>query len=206
MVDVFSNDFSDKSETPEEAKMKSSILSILSLFLFIPFFLQASEFQVKIIKDADDLPEKFCTIWEKGDYLVSDGQYLVLLGGVPRPLRSHLLNFPDSNAMGSILGFAPAGENIVSDLSIGSPILRIKEKRTYITYASLKLIKENRQKGTPTFKASALYKGKGGQEAEIQTTYHLLPQGRIDIASTIKNTGKVEFKDLSFDIQLTEIA
>lgn len=200
MVDVFSNDFSDKSETPEEAKMKSSILSILSLFLFIPFLLQASEFQVKIIKDADDLPKNFCTIWEKGDYLISDGQYFALLGGVPRPLRSHLLNFPDSNAMGSILSFAPAGENIMSNLSIGSPILRIKERRKYLTYTSLDLMKETKQKGTLAFRASALYKGKNGQKAEIQTTYHLLPEGRINIVSTIKNTGKVEFKDLSFDI------
>ncbi len=166
----------------------------------IPFLLHASEFQVKIIKDAEDMPEKFCTIWNKGDYLISDGKYLVLVGGKPRPLRSHLLNFPSSNAMGSILGFAPAGENIVSDMSIGSPILKIKERRTYLTYTSLKLIKENRQIETLVFKASALYQGKDGRKAEIHTFYHILPQGRIDIASTIKNTGKVGFNDLDFDL------
>ena len=99
------------------------------LFIFLPlhifaFLLHASEFEVKILKDAHDLPEKFCTIGKKGDYFISDGKYLVLLGGTPRPLDYLLLNFPRSNAMGSILGFAPAGKDMVSDLSIGSPVLK----------------------------------------------------------------------------------
>lgn len=178
--------------------MKTSRLSILFLFLSIPFFLRASEWQVKIIKDADDLPEKFCTTGKKGDYFISDGKYLVLLGGVQRPLRSHLLNFPASNAMGSILGFVPAGESLISNLSIGSPTLRIKERRKYPAYSSLERIKENNQQGTLAFRASAVYKGKNGQKAEIQTTYRLLPEGKIDITSTIKNTGKVKFEDLNF--------
>lgn len=88
--------------------MKKFILSILIFYFFLPFLLQANEFQVKIIKDAQDLPEKFCTIWEKGDYLVSDGKHLILLGSTPRPLKN-ILNFPASNAMGSIISFAPAG-------------------------------------------------------------------------------------------------
>ena len=178
--------------------MKKLIILTIILFLHLSFFLQATEFQVKIINTAEDLPENFCTIWEKGDYLVSDGEYLVLLGGSARPLKD-ILNFPSSNAMGSIISFTVAGENLVSNLSIGSPIIRIKEKPEYLTYSSLKPIKENVQKGILTFKALALYKGKDGKKAEINTTYHFLPyQGRIDISSTIKNTGKADFKDMSF--------
>lgn len=68
----------------------------------------------------------------------------------------------------------------------------------YLTYSSLKPIKEKSQNGNLSFQASAFYEGKDDEKAEIQTTYHFLPQGRIDIASTIKNTGKTEFEDLNF--------
>lgn len=114
--------------------------SLFALFLLLPFFLQATEFQVKIINTAEDLPENFCPIWKKGDYIVSDGKYLVLIGGVARPLKD-ILNFPASNAMGSIISFAPAEENLVSNLSIGSPVIMIKNKIEYLAYSSLKPIK-----------------------------------------------------------------
>lgn len=178
--------------------MKKLIIFTLLIFSLLPFFLQAKEFQIKIIKTAEDLPENFCTIWEKGDYLISDGKYLALLGGTARSLKD-ILNFPSSNALGSIISFVVAGENLVSNLSIGSPIIRIREKPEYLTYSSLKPINKNAQEGTLTFRALALYKGKTGKKAEIHTTYHYIPhQGRIDISSTIKNTGKAKFEDLSF--------
>lgn len=85
--------------------MKNSIISMLFLFLLLPFLIQAEDLQLKIVNTTEDLPENFCTIWKKGDYLVSDGEYLVLLGGSARPIKD-ILNFPASNAMGSIISFA----------------------------------------------------------------------------------------------------
>ena len=44
---------------------KSTIIFVLLGLLFLPFFIQAAEFQVKIIESEADLPENFCSIWEK---------------------------------------------------------------------------------------------------------------------------------------------
>lgn len=181
--------------------MKKTLPLALLLLSLIPSLIQGKEFEVRILKDADDLPEKFCTMGKKGDFCILDGQYLVLLGGTPRPIDYPLLNFPRSNAMGSIIGFAPAGENVVSDLSIGSPVLKFEERRHYITYSSLKPMKEGSQEKALTFMASALYEGKGGEKALIQTTYDILYQeGRIHISTTIKNTGTKELEGLDFSL------
>jgi len=170
------------------------------LLLFIPFLLRGAEVQVKVIKDAHDLPEEFCRIWKNGDFLISDGKYQVLIGAVKRPLKD-ILNFPAANAMGSILSFVPAGKSLVSDLGIGSPVIRIKDKRKYLTYSSVKQIKENIPEGGIEFEATALYIGTEGRKAQIKTKYSLsLHKGRIDIISTITNTGKVGFEDLSYSL------
>ncbi len=137
--------------------MKKRFLIIAVLFLLVCSLL-GSEFQIKIVKNADDLPEEFCTIWKPGDILLSDDQYLVLLGGVPRLLDSWLLNYPNSNAMGSIISFAPAGENVVSDLSLGSPVIKILERRDYLTYSTLKPV-EGQEKGVITFKSLRILQG-----------------------------------------------
>ena len=179
--------------------MKKTIpLVLLSLSIFA-FLLHASEFEVKILKDAHDLPEKFCTIGKKGDYSISDGKYLVLLGGTPRPLDYPLLNIPRSNAMGSIIGFAPAGKDIVSNLIIGSPVLKFMERRYYLAYSSLKVIEKGFKDKALTLRASATYEAQGGKEAHIETTYDILYQkGQINITSIIKNTEKQELEDLDF--------
>ncbi|MFB0517974.1 MAG: CehA/McbA family metallohydrolase [Acidobacteriota bacterium] len=176
-------------------------LPILTIFLlFIPFLLQAAEVQVKVINDANDLPEKFCRIWAKGDLLISDGKHLAVIGGVNRPLHD-ILNFPASNAMGSILSFVPAGSSLVSDLSIGSPAISIKNKRIYLAYSFVRQIKEKIPAGGLGFEATALYTGTQGRKAQVKTTYRFSPnEGRIDIISTIANTGKVAFEDLSYSL------
>jgi len=52
--------------------MKAFSKTVLSIFiLLIPVLFFGAEFQMKVIKGEDDLPEKFCTIWKSGDYLVS---------------------------------------------------------------------------------------------------------------------------------------
>lgn len=180
--------------------MRKAVCLILFLFLGLSPPLHGENFDVRILHSAEDLPEKFCTIWGKGDLLVSDGKYLVLLGQTPRPLLYPLLNLPRSNAMGSILGFAPAGAGVVSDLSIGSPVLRIQERIFYLAYSSLKSLKD-RTEADLSFKATASYKGEDGAKALVLTTYDFYYQkGRIHISSTIKNTGQRPFEDLNFSL------
>lgn len=173
---------------------------ILVFSLLIPFLLQAAEFQVKVIKSEDDLPEKSCSHWEKGDFLIFDGKNLTLIGGAKRPLKN-LSNYPGFNAMGSIISFVPAGKKIVSNLNIGSPYIRINRKREYLTYSSVKPLKETVQKEAVAFEATVLYEGKKGEKARIRTRYHFSPlEGRIDVTSTITNTGKKKFEGLNYSL------
>lgn len=81
-------------------------LSII-FFLIVPLFLYGAEFQVKVIKSADDLPEKLCSHWKAGDFLIFDGKFLILIGGTSRPIRT-LNNYVGANALGSIISFIPA--------------------------------------------------------------------------------------------------
>jgi hypothetical protein len=168
--------------------------------LLIPFLLKAAEFQVKVIKSEDDLPEKFCSHWEKGDFLIFDGKNLTLIGGAKRRLKD-VTNYPTGDAMGSIISFVPAGKKIASNLNIGSPVIKMKIKREYIAYSSVKRLNENAQKDALTFEATALYEGKKGGKARIRTLYYFSPlEGRIDVTSTITNTGKKKFEDMDYDL------
>jgi len=180
--------------------MKAFKKMALILFLFfVPLLLQA-EFEVKVIKSAEDLPEPFCGIWQKGDYFISDGIHLILVGGTPRPLKN-ILNQPAANAMGSILSFIPAGKNINSDLNIGSPVLRRNKKTEYLVYSSVKEAKENTPAGSFAFECLAFYEGQDKAKAQVKTTYQFFPgQGKIDVTSILINTGTIEFKDLSFSL------
>ena len=171
----------------------------LLLFL-LPPLLQGEEFEIKTIADENDLPEKFCTFVETDDYFISDGKYLILIGGASRTLYS-ILNYPAADAMGSIIGFAPAGKNLVGDTIIGSPYLRIDEKRKYIHYTSVK--PESRQEAGSALvvKAAAPFDGDNGEKAQITTTYRILPHsGKIEVASTIKNTGLSAIENLHYSV------
>jgi predicted metal-dependent phosphoesterase TrpH len=178
--------------------IKKIMLTVL--FMIIPLLLQASEFQVKVINSENDLPEKFCSHWAKGDYLIFDGKNLTLIGGAKRPLKN-FSNYPGFNAMGSIISFVPARKKMASNLNIGSPYIRIRKKREYLTYNSIKPLKKTAQKEALAFEAIALYESKKGKKAQIRTLYHFSPlEGRIDISSTITNTGKKEFEDLNYSL------
>jgi len=174
-------------------------------FLLFPPFIHSTEMQVKIINSTQDLPENFCTIWQKGDFLLSDGQYLAIIGNSSRPIKG-TTNFPSSNAWGSIISFVPAGEKVVSNICLGTPYLRIKEKRIFPAYSSLKSIKKGIPQGALVFQADSHYLGKNGQKAEIKTIYYFWPkQGLIDVTSSLKNTGNKEFNDLNFSLNFNAL-
>jgi hypothetical protein len=57
--------------------------------------------------------------------------------------------------------------------------------------------------GIDEFTAKGLYSDAEGEQAEILTTYSLFPgQGRVDISSTVTNTGTVEFQDMDYSLIL----
>jgi len=172
-------------------------------FLLIPLLLLGEEFEVKSIQSSGDLPEKICKQWKRGDFLISDGKYLALIGNEARPLKPTLSN-PRANARGSILSFVPAGMNLMSDLGIGAPVIKISHRMKFLTYSSLKQSKKSVPEGSLGFEAEAQYEEKDGKKGQIKTLYVFsFQKGRIDIISTLKNTGTQEFKDLSYYLFFT---
>jgi len=170
------------------------------LFLLASPLLLLAGFEVKIIQSPADLPEPFCSFGQKGDILLADGRTYTLIGASPRLLITGA-NYPYGNAMGSILSFVPAGKALASDLNIGSPALRVKDKTHYVVYSKVEQIKAGAEGAETGFEAQGFFEDKEGRKARIKTAYLFSPEkGRVDITSTITNTGKVDFDDLSYSL------
>ena len=179
--------------------------TLLTLIFLTPAFLLGTEFQMKVIQGEDDLPEKFCTIWKSGDYLISNGKNLALIGGVKRYLKSSS-NYPVADAQGCIISLAPAGKKLVNDLIAGAPVIRIKDEKQEVFYSTIKSFEEKSQNGTFTVEAIALYKGKKGKRAKVQTLYRFFPEeARIEIRSTLTNTGKEAIEELDYSIYFSAL-
>ena len=94
----------------------------LFLILCLPLLLSASEFTVKVVEAGKDLPRNFYKDWKKGDLFISDGQFLMLVGGASR--QSHTkVNNDAGSVLGSVLAFAPQTKNIKDSLVIGAPLV-----------------------------------------------------------------------------------
>jgi hypothetical protein len=156
---------------------------------------------VKEIEGEKDLPEQFCTVWEKGDILVSDGNYLAIFGASSRPLRLSSGNYATDNAMGSILSFVPAGKGLRCEMAIGSPDIRIKDQRHYVYYTSVKPAAKKSRAGNLAVVATGEFEGENKEKLEIKTTYEFLPKkGEIAVRSRIRNTGTVPVEDLEYGL------
>lgn len=170
---------------------------LFSLFLY----LQAADFQVKKIMGDNDLPENFCSVWQKGDYLISDGKFLAILGASSRPMGLSTGNYMTDNAMGSILSFVPTGQNLKCDMAIGSPRIRIKEKRQYIYYTAITPFPKGSMSADLVFVAKGHYSGENGEKLDIETTYTFKPEaGEITLVSSIKNSGDLEISELDYSL------
>jgi hypothetical protein len=163
-------------------------------------FLLGEEFTIQKISEKGDLPESFCPAFEEGDYLVSDGKYLILIGGSSRMLQS-ILNYPAGDAMGSIIGFVPAGKKLAGNLIAGTPFVRINEEIQEVKYKSIQPIPPEGTNRPLIIEAIAPFEGINGERAQITTHYRLMSQsGMIEIKSNIKNTGKSSIEDLHFSL------
>jgi len=170
------------------------------LILCVSILLQGEGFEVKVIKSMADLPEQFNTLWKKGDILVSDSKYLILFGGTERVLRSYY-QYPIEHTLGSVLGYVPKGKNLKSNMVIGSPYIRIKNKSRYLNYSSFSTIPQIAEDSSLLFFAVAHYQGENGEKVEVTTRYQLTPEsGKIDITSTIKNAGRERLEELHYSL------
>jgi len=180
--------------------MKAFRKSLAVSLLLIPVLLLGSEFQMKIIQSEDDLPEKFCSIWKAGDFLLSDGENLAIIGGVKRYIKSST-NYPAADALGSIIGFAPMGKKLKSEMIVGAPVIRIKDKKEEVFYSSVKPVKQGASDGSLLVEAVASYSGKKGSKAKVQTLYRFFPgESKIDITSSLTNTGKNALEELDYSV------
>jgi hypothetical protein len=142
----------------------------------------------------------FSSLAQKGDYLLSDGTSLILLGASPRQVVTSA-NYPHGQAMGSLLGFGPSDRTISGDLSFGAPSLRFDDKTHFVTYARLDPGPAAAGNGPLSFTASGAFKDKDGRAAEIRTTYLFHPgRGQIEVSSAVTNTGRVPFEGLSYSL------
>lgn len=174
-------------------------LMILTLCLLRPFLVSA-DLGVKVVQSESDLSEKFCPLWKIGDFVVTDGQYLLLIGGSRRPLITQM-GTPAPDALGGILGFVPAGRKLQSTMNIGAPQLRIKNKTDYVAYNSVSPGPKNPADGSVTLECQGVYEKADWGKAEIKTSYQIFPgQGKIVLSSVIKNAGTSDCKDLSYSL------
>jgi hypothetical protein len=179
---------------------KASVLAMLAVVMLSGPFLHSAEFEVKVVQSPADLPPGFSTLAQQGDYLLSDGKCLVLLGASPRLVVTSD-NYAHGQAMGSLIGLGPLGRNVSGDLNFGAPVLRIKDRTHYVTYSRLDQSPAAGADQPLSFLAAGAFEDKEGRAADIKTTYLFYPgKGQIDIRSTITNTGQVAFEDLSYSL------
>ena len=180
--------------------MKKFTLFCLSVLLAMSTILMGEEISFQKITEKSQLPESFCNAFEEGDYLVSDGKYLILIGGTSRNLQS-ILNYPAGDAMGSIIGFAPVGKNLAGNVLAGPPIVWIGEERQEVKYSTIQPISEKGAEGSKVIEAIAPFQGDSGEKAQITTRYRISSQsGKIEMESNIKNTGKSPIQNLHFSL------
>jgi hypothetical protein len=183
----------------KEKGMKRFAKSVLILFVVLVAFRASARADVRLVSRAEDLPEKFSTAWAKGDLLVTMDGALALVGGTRRPMRSPM-NYPAGNAMGSVLAFVPSGRGLVNDINIGAPVLLFGKKPEYLVYASVAPEAPKEPGLGPRLIAVSSYQGDDNKKASVRTVYDFSPDGRVEIVSTITNTGVGFLKDLGYSL------
>jgi hypothetical protein len=180
--------------------MKKFFIVCLSGMLILGSYLRGEELIVQKMTDKTDLPESICLEFVEGDYLVSDGKFLALIGGSSRTLQS-ILNYPAADAMGAIIGFVPAGKGLVGNVIAGTPYVSIGGKKQEVHYTSIRSVPEGDEGGSPVMEAIAPFQGENGERIRITTRYLFVPKsGKIELTSSIKNTGNLSIENLTFSL------
>lgn len=182
--------------------MKIIGLVLTSIYLILaPLSLPAPAYQTQVIQAADDVPGNMSSLWRKGDLLLSFGEYLAVIGNSSRRLDSAKIHYPTADALGSLISLAPAGQNIHSDICIGSPHLRLREKQEFVAYNSLKQLNEQAPSGNIILEASGSYTGFRGDKVQITTKYIFhSASGQIEIISSLQNTGSKNLEKFSYSL------
>jgi hypothetical protein len=162
---------------------------------------QGPAVDVTVIQGPQDVPDGFCSLARKGDFLVFDGRNYALLGATPRRIITSV-NYPYGQGLGSLLGFVPADKSLASsDLNIGAPVLRLGDRTHHLGYSSVERTNDAKKAGAVGFEARGSYEDKDGRQAAITTLYVFDPEkGLVDISSTLTNTGKTVLEETGFSL------
>lgn len=172
--------------------MKKTTLCI-SLILAIAVSALAAQLSIKVIQDPAALPSPLAEFVQKGDFLVSDGQYTAVIAVSVRPYYSSI-NYGHPDASGYLLAFLPEGASKRAQTQIGVPSLEIGDQDLKVGPASV------RQDGSRIIVRAPCENG-DGIRLEVQTTYSFaFETGKINIVSEIRNAGPSEVAGLSFGL------
>jgi len=169
-----------------------------SLFLFVVFFLvNLSLFpQIKIITPSSSVPDYLQSLAQPGDILLLGKESFVLFAGTSRFPLSYT-NYPTLNAQGSIIGFGLLSLSQPGRVNIGAPLLRLNNKPVWLTYQSIKPVSTPSPFLQVTAMAQVQYKS--GVKGKVETSYKFsLEDNRIDIISTVTNTGHTSWPQTSY--------
>ncbi len=169
------------------------------LILMTAISLQAAQVQFKTLNQASDLPESITDAWEKGDLFANFGDYIVIFGGSARRSLSYT-NYPVGDTKGCILSFVPARSGIKSDVCLGSPYLRLGDRRENIGYTSVVPL-DQPVRNRRAVQATGTFTSASGEKAQVRTLYRFFPdQGKIDISSTLTNTGQKPLEKFNYSL------
>lgn len=172
----------------------------MTLLLLILTVQLAFAVDIKIIKNLQELPEKFSSLAKPGDYLISDGKYFCLVGVEPRDFPA-IKYYPCPEATGAILAFAPAESGLTNEIVVGPFQIRTGIDYYYPVYKIIKTPSTSNKRSPLLFELQAEFASKHQEKGQIWTTYNFIPEkGQIIIKSTFKNTGEKEINDLSLSV------
>jgi hypothetical protein len=179
-------------------KNLKTLLSFI-LILVAASSLQYAQVEFKTLRQAADLPENITEAWEVGDLFASFGDYKVVFGGSVRTSLSYT-NYPVGNTKGCIVSFVPARSGVQSDVCLGSPYLRLKDRLEYLSYSSVTPL-DQPVRNRRAIQATGSFAGAGGEKARVRTLYRFFPeQGKIDITSTLTNSGSIPLERFRYSL------
>jgi len=195
----------------KEAKVRSllprrqSSLKRAKFFLFIWLIiftfssLLAQENKPITLTSSQELPKRLSRLAEPGDVLLAGPGLKVIFGGNSRPIMTHA-NYAGGDAKGTIIGIAPPEGEADGQVHVGTPVLRSQSQTRYVNYSEVKFPSKWEQ-GQAVIQASGAFASADGKKLSVKTTYAVnLNAGRVDITSTITNTGQESWSDLSYSL------
>ena len=174
--------------------MKKAAAVIAALLLCVTGTSLAAVVSIKVVDDPSGLPQPFSRIAQKGDILVSGGQYTAVIAATPRPLWSSI-NYGHPDVAGHVAAFLPAGAAARPEAEFGYASVRLGKKSLPVSTSSVRV------EGGAAVVVRSSCAGPDGLRLDILVRYTFaLEAGRIDVSAEVRNAGKLEVKDLSFGL------